>query len=136
MTSDGACTGAKGAMAGGCCSGKKMKTMASVLPRGTQMKKVDVAGGIDLVFWGKNLGAIQTALTNHISQCSGRSATGTCLGQTCTMTVADNSVVLSIRGDNPQACCAGLFTSDRTSVKRISTKVKASEAQKTAVKTS
>jgi len=105
----GCCPGKGKAMAGGAaCSGKGMKgASAWKLPEGTQVQRTDVKGGIDLLFTGKDVPAIQAALESHIKACNGNEKS--CGGQ-CTLKTTGEGVLLSVRGPHAEQCCAGTMT--------------------------
>ncbi len=114
---------AAGAGAGCCAMGKGAQAAnAPVLPEGTEVKKVDVPGGVDLVFTGKDLPGIQAFLNAHIAQCGtvgDKKDKKAACNQTCTLASDEKSVTMSIRGENAQSCCAGMFgaTDEKGSVK-------------------
>lgn len=108
----GSCTSAKGAQAAaGCCAGKAKGAQASDvrLPDGTQVARVDVDGGMDLVFTGADLTGIEKFLNANLASCteSWKKGKESC-GQTCSIAKNDKekNVVLSIRGQEAETCCA------------------------------
>lgn len=109
-SSGAACGTAKTTQAstGACSKGQAMTQSAELkLPEGTRMTRVDVDGGIDMIFTSADLAAVETTLAAHMSLCGEPvSADGKrACGQTCTMTRTENSVVLSLRGDKAENCC-------------------------------
>ncbi len=92
-----------------CSKGKAMSQSAELkLPDGTRMTRVDVDGGIDMIFTSADLAAVETVLAAHMGMCGEPvSADGKrACGQTCTMTKTENSVVLSLRGEQAENCCS------------------------------
>jgi hypothetical protein len=102
----GGCPSAKASKAGPAGCGSAMAGMPGgvVMPDGTKMTRMDVDGGIDLIFTGRDLGAIRASLDGHIAACSTMKEKP-CAGQACTVTTTENSVVLSVRGANAESCC-------------------------------
>ena len=137
----GACgAGAKGkAMAGGaCCMGAKATTASTagpMFPEGTQVTRVDVKGGVDLVFTGKDLAGIRKALDEHLVACNTSKKAGEKCPQ-CTVASNENNVVLSVRGDNVEQCCAGMMTTGDEAAKSGSCPMMQGAANKTVVKKS
>lgn len=107
----GSC-GAKAAptqAASGCCASKNaaaMQAASVVLPKGTDVTRVDVEGGIDLVFAGKDLDGIEKFLNAHLAACVDPAQGKKTCGQTCTMARGEKNIVLSIRGKEAESCCA------------------------------
>jgi hypothetical protein len=105
------CSGKGMQAATGCCAARRaaMTQTAEVrLPEGTQMTRVDVKDGIDLVFTGKDLAGIENFLNDHMAACTNVSKDGkkTACSQTCAVQRSEENVVLSIRGSQAEACCA------------------------------
>jgi hypothetical protein len=108
----------------GCCAGMGEKAAAepvdagAMFPKGTKVATVDVPGGRDLVFTGPDLAAVETVLKDHVATCG---ASGTCAngqaGNTCAVTRNDKTVVLSVRGPNPEQCCLGMAVTGSASGK-------------------
>jgi len=96
--------------ASGCCpsKGKAMQTAQATLPDGTQMTRVDVEGGIDLVFTSKDLAGVENFLNTNMQTClemSGKNGKAAC-GETCKVSRTEENVTLSIRGGNAETCAA------------------------------
>ncbi len=104
--------GAKGAQAAspGCGTAMAGGMGDLVMPDGTKMTRMDVEGGIDLIFTGKDLAAIRARLDGHMATCTGMKEKP-CAAQTCTVANTENSVVLSVRGPNAEACCTMMTAS-------------------------
>lgn len=109
----GSATSATMASGSACCASKGVKTtMADAkLPEGTKMTRVEVPGGIDVIFTGKDLTGIQSFLNAHAGLCSENDKN---CPRTCAVSATDNSVVLSVRGENPDQCCVGVMTAEAT----------------------
>jgi len=106
----GACA-SKAKSAGACGShGNAMQTAQVALPEGTEVTRVNVDGGIDLVFTGKDLAGIESFLNANMESClqkssDGKAAKAACT-ETCAVTKNEKAVVLSIRGQNAENCCS------------------------------
>lgn len=115
QASMGACT--SGASAGACgtmtTSGAcGTMTAGAAFPAGTTVTRVDVPGGVDMIFAGNDLEGVYSILNGKAQQCKtecgGKSAGGASdCGATCSVTRMGNSVVLSMRGENAGNCCIG-----------------------------
>ncbi|MBK8232273.1 MAG: hypothetical protein IT349_09395 [Candidatus Eisenbacteria bacterium] len=106
QASMGACT--SGASAGACGT----MTAGAAFPAGTSVTRVDVPGGVDMIFAGNDLEGVYAILNGKAQQCQtecgGKSAGGASdCGATCSVTRMGNSVVLSMRGENAGNCCIG-----------------------------
>ena len=114
--SAGSCS-AKGASAGSCasmgasagsCGGATMTMTASELfPAGTEVTRVEVPGGVDMIFTSGNLDAVYTTISQRVGGCKTECAGKGDCGATCAVSRTGGSVVLSMRGPNAANCCAG-----------------------------
>jgi hypothetical protein len=108
----GCSSGAKATMAKSGCSpsqARATQTAEVSLPEGTRMARVDVEGGMDLVFTNADLTAVESFLNAHMEMCtSAAKAERQACRETCTVTRDDKEkrVVLSIRGQKAEECCA------------------------------
>ncbi len=122
----GSCASLKTASAGSsCCASKNSATTtaSTMFPEGTEVTKVSVDGGVDLIFTGKDLAAIEKALSEHAKACA--TDKQSCANK-CTVTKTENSVVMAVRGESPESCCAGMMVTVDDKVKSDKTVVKKS----------
>jgi hypothetical protein len=123
----GSCAAGKAMAGGSCCAAKKASvttTASTMFPEGTQVTKVAVDGGVDLIFTGRDLAAIEKALSEHAKACNTTDGGKKCANK-CSISKTDNGVVMSVRGESPESCCAGMMvtaeehtTSEKTTVKK------------------
>jgi hypothetical protein len=76
----------------------------SMFPAGTMVSRCVVPGGIDLVYWGPDLAAIQKVLEPR--KCG--SVADPTAETRCSVTSDGKCVDLAARGPGAAACCAGL----------------------------
>jgi hypothetical protein len=98
----GLCTGAKAGMEKKAPVAVKAGPM---FPEGSMVTRIEVPDGVDCVFTGSDLSAIEKVLKEHVAKCGGKEAKS---GPTCSVVTGPKAVVLSVRGENAASCCMGL----------------------------
>lgn len=103
------CCATKGAATqasnGGSCA-TMQSTMAASFPADTKVTRVVVPGGVDMIFTGSDLATIENSITATTNACNTAGRPGDCGARTCSVSRVGNSVVLSLRGENPEGCSA------------------------------
>ncbi len=90
---------------GGSCA-EMQSTMAASFPADTKVTRVVVPGGVDMIFTGSDLATIENAISTTTNACNTAGRPGDCATRSCSVSRVGNSVVLSLRGENPEGCSA------------------------------
>lgn len=103
------CCASKGAATqasnGGSCA-TTQSTMAASFPTDTKITRVVVPGGVDMIFTSSDLATIENTISATTNACNAAGRPGDCGARTCAVSRVGNSVVLSLRGENAEGCCA------------------------------
>ena len=90
----------------GCGAGTTADAQCT-FPEGTKMTRVEVPGGMDVIFTGTSLNEVESTLRAMAGSCSDNPNCTT----KCSVSSTAGSVVLAIRGDNAEACCRAVGVS-------------------------
>ncbi len=85
-----------------------MKQAELVMPDDVQVQSVEVEGGVDMVFTSGDLAGVENFIRARLTRCEGISVEKTC-GMKAEIVTGEESLTLSIRGEQPKGCCAESF---------------------------
>ena len=85
-----------------------MKQADLVMPEDVQVESVEVQGGVDMIFTSADLAAGESFIWTRLNACVNNTGEKTC-GMKAEIVTGEESLTLSIRGEQPTGCCAESF---------------------------